>query len=129
LQENIQKSKTIYYGGIPMELSTRTSNDVLIIGFAEAGSLEATNSPEFREKVAALLEGKSKVVMDLSNVTFMDSSGIGALVAISRSLSANDGELRLVKLTPAVQTVFELTRLYRAFEIYGSEEEALGSFD
>jgi anti-sigma B factor antagonist len=112
-----------------MELSTRTSNDVLIIGFSEPGSLEASNSPEFREKVAALLQGKPKVILDLSNMTFVDSSGIGALIAISRSLSATDGELRLVGLAPAVRTVFELTRLYRAFEIYDSEEEALGSFD
>jgi anti-sigma B factor antagonist len=112
-----------------MELSTHTSNEVLIIGFSELGSLEASNSPEFREKVAALLEGRTKVILDLSNVTFVDSSGIGALVATSRSLSANDGELRLVGLSPAVQTVFELTRLYRAFEIHGSEEEALDSFD
>jgi anti-sigma B factor antagonist len=112
-----------------MELSAHTNDDVLTIGFAEAGSLEASNSPEFREKVAALLQGKSKVILDLSNVTFMDSSGIGALVAVARNLAANDGELRLAGLTPTVQTVFELTRLYRAFEIYGSEEEALASFD
>lgn len=112
-----------------MELSTRTSNDVFIVGFSGPGSLEASNSPEFREKMAVLLEDKTKVILDLGNVSFIDSSGIGALVATLRSLSAKDGELRLIGLAPAVRTVFELTRLYRAFEIYDGEKEALASFD
>lgn len=111
-----------------MELLTDKVNGVLVIRFAEEGTLEAVNALEFREKMASLIEENNRILLDLGNVLFMDSSGVGALVAISRSIFGRDGELRLIGLTRAVRVVFETTRLYRLFEIFETEEEALAAF-
>lgn len=111
-----------------MKLSTHHKEGVTIIRFEEKSNLDAGNSTEFKKKIATPLEQSDKVIIDLGNVVFMDSSGIGALVAVTREFSKKGGELRLMALTPAVQTVFEVTRLYRFFEIYDTEEEALESF-
>jgi anti-sigma B factor antagonist len=111
-----------------MKLSTDQKEGVTIIRFEEESSLDAGNSMEFRAEIATSLAQNDKVIIDLGNAIFIDSSGIGALVAISREFSKKGGELRLMALTPAVQTVFEITRLYRFFEIYDTEEEALVSF-
>ena len=111
-----------------MKLTSERKGSVLVISFAEEGSLEASNVMDFRESVMGLLKEGDKVVLDLGKVNFMDSSGLGAIVALGRSLSRGGGELRLANITPHVRTVFELTRLHRAFEIYDTVEEAVSSF-
>jgi len=115
-------------GGGTLKLTSERKGNVLVIGFAEEGSLEASNVMDFRESVMGLLKEGDKVVLDLGKVNFMDSSGLGAIVALGRSLSRGEGELRLANITPHVRTVFELTRLHRAFEIYDTVEEAVASF-
>ena len=111
-----------------MKLTSESRGDILIISFAEEGSLEASNVIDFREAVMGLLKEGDKVVLDLGNVNFMDSSGLGAIVALRRRLSRSEGDLRLANITPQVRTVFELTRLHQAFEIYDTVEEAAASF-
>ena len=110
-----------------MTLTSERRRGVLVIGFAEEGSLEAGNVMDFREAVMGLLRGGDKVVLDLGRVNFMDSSGLGALVALGRNLARREGELRLANVTPPVRKVFDLTRLHRAFEIYDAVEEAVAS--
>lgn len=111
-----------------MKLSSERKRGVLVIGFAEEGSLEASNVTDFRQTVMGLLKEGDEVVLDLGKVNFMDSSGLGTIVALGRSLAKAGGELRLANITPPVRTVFELTRLHRAFEIYETVEEAVASF-
>ncbi|HIC92869.1 MAG TPA: anti-sigma factor antagonist [Anaerolineae bacterium] len=111
-----------------MKLISERKGAVLVISFAEEGGLEASNVMDFRESVMELLKEGDKVVLDLGRVNFVDSSGLGAIVALGRSLSRGGGELRLASVTPHVRTVFELTRLHRAFEIYDTVEEAVASF-
>jgi len=111
-----------------LKLTSERKGKVLVIGFADEGSLEAGHVMDFREAVMGLLRGGDRVVLDLGRVNFMDSSGLGAIVALGRSLSRSGGELRLANVTPHVRTVFELTRLHRAFEIYDTVEEAAASF-
>lgn len=111
-----------------MKLTSERREDILIVGFAEEGSLEASNVMDFRESVMGLLKEGDKVVLDLGKVNFMDSSGLGAIVALRRSLSRSEGELKLASITPQVRTVFELTHLHQAFEIYDTVEEAAASF-
>ena len=111
-----------------MELATKRVQDILVVGLAEPGALEASNVGDFREMVASLLEGTNKLLVDMINVTFLDSSGLGALVAIWRNLSSRDGEIKLCSIDPAVRTVFDLTRMHRVFEIYDTQDQALTSF-
>ena len=111
-----------------MELVATTVGDILVVGLAESGALEADNVAAFREAMANLLQDRPRVLVDMSNITFLDSSGLGALVAIWRSLSSREGEIKLCGLGPPVRTVFEITRMHRVFEIYDTEEEALASY-
>ena len=111
-----------------MELVTKKAGDIVVVGLAEPGTLEASNVGPFRETMANLVKDATRLVIDMGNVTFLDSSGLGALVAVWRSLSSRDGEMKLCRIGPSVRTVFELTRIHRVFEIYNTEEEALASY-
>jgi anti-sigma B factor antagonist len=89
------------------------------------GELDLASAPSLKwalnDEVQA---GASRLVLDLSEVTFMDSTAIGVLVGIKRALS--DGErLSLVHLTPDVQKTLEITGLESSFRIYSSVEAAV----
>jgi anti-sigma B factor antagonist len=82
-----------------------------------------------REKVKGLLgEGKKKLVLNLKNVTFIDSSGIGALVAAHTSAKSMGATLRLCSLGSRTNELLQMTRLVTVFEISNSEEDAVSSF-
>lgn len=88
--------------------------------------LDASNSGELREIMLNLLEaGGQKLVIDLSQVSFIDSSGLGALLSGFKSANLRSGSLVLAGLQSRVQSMFELTRLHRVFEIFASVDEAL----
>jgi anti-anti-sigma factor len=72
--------------------------------------------------------GWRKVIVDLSECEFIDSTFLGTLVVSLKKLTTLGGDLRLIGLQPAVNTMFELTRLNRVFESFESKEEAIDSF-
>ncbi len=72
--------------------------------------------------------GFSNVIVDLSSVDFVDSSFLGALVAGLKKSTMQNGDLKIVGLQPPVKAMFELTRLYRIFDIFASVDEAVASF-
>jgi anti-sigma B factor antagonist len=64
----------------------------------------------------------------LSEVGFIDSSGLGAILSCYRHLQFTNGDLRLCCLSEQVRTLFELVRMHRVFDIYGTREEAMASY-
>lgn len=101
----------------------REGRTVLIL---EEERLDASNSGELREMMLNLLEvGGQKLVVDLSQVSFIDSSGLGALLSGFKSANLRSGSLVLAGLQSRVQSMFELTRLHRVFEIFSSVDDAL----
>lgn len=72
--------------------------------------------------------GARKVVVDLSECEFIDSTFLGALVVSLKKVTGLGGDLRLVGFQPAVHSMFELTRMYRVFESFKTKEEAISSF-
>ena len=90
-------------------------NTLLIGGLTE---LNAANAGGFRDAVrAALTPQITHLDVDLSETRFLDSSGLGALISLHKTLRARNGTLRLLKPAPNVRQVLELTRLQRVFEI------------
>jgi anti-sigma B factor antagonist len=82
-----------------------------------------------REKVKGLLgEGKKKLVLDLKKVTFIDSSGLGALVAAHASAKSSGATLRLCNLGSRTHELLQITRLVTIFEVSNSEADAVSSF-
>jgi anti-sigma B factor antagonist len=82
-----------------------------------------------REKVKVLLgEGKKKLVLDLKKVTFIDSSGLGTLVAAHASAKSSGATLRLCNLGSRTIELMQMTRLMTIFEVSNSEADAVKSF-
>lgn len=91
--------------------------------------LDAHNADLLKQELGKLFEaGKTGVVVDLKEVRFIDSSGLGALVSGFKNASASQSCLKLSSLQSQVKSMFELTRLHRVFDIYATMDEALGSF-
>lgn len=83
-------------------------------------------APQVLKAIEPLLsEGLRRVVIDLSEVTYMDSSGVGTLVHLFRQVKAHDGRLVLVSPNQRVQSVFEITKLDKFFVICKDQQEAL----
>lgn len=111
-----------------MILKVEEKGEVVLIQVKEE-RLDAHNSGELKNQMLNLFEeGKNHIVIDLQDVRFVDSSGLGALVSGFKNASARNGNLKLCGLQPQVKSMFELTRLHRVFEIFPGTEEALSSF-
>jgi len=81
------------------------------------------------EKVKELIkENKHKVVIDLSKVSWMNSSGLGTLMGCMTSLRNAKGELKLIGVGDKVKNLFIITKLITLFETYNTEEDAIKSF-
>jgi anti-sigma B factor antagonist len=90
--------------------------------------LDASNSADFKRDIAPVLEANTKLVLDLSRLRFVDSSGLGAMLSCLRQLSAKSGDLKLCGMSKHVRALFELVRMHRIFDIYGTKEEAVKAF-
>ncbi|MGX2039261.1 STAS domain-containing protein [Methylocaldum sp. MU1018] len=101
-----------------MNISTEDRNGKTILSLKEE-RLDAHNSGELKDYILKLLEdGHTRLVVDLSGVRFIDSSGLGALLSGYKNASLRSGSFVLAGLQPRVQSMFELTRLHRVFDIY-----------
>ncbi len=93
------------------------------------GELIVGNREEFKQTVLARLDsGGRKFVVDFQESTYIDSSGLGALVSLSRKIRESGGDLRLAGLNEDLRTLFELTKLDTLFQISDSRELALADF-
>lgn len=110
-----------------MQLSIDKVNDISII-LVPAATLDAGNSKAFKNDVAPLLTRGARVVLDLSQVKFVDSSGLGAMLYCLRQLTSVEGDLKLCGMTKSVRALFELVRMHRVFEIFNTRDEAADSF-
>jgi anti-sigma B factor antagonist len=93
------------------------------------GQLIVGNRQELKQKVLQELEsGERKFLIDFQRTGYIDSSGLGVLVSLSKKIREQGGELRLANLNEDLRTLFELTKLDTLFQISNSRDEALTSF-
>jgi anti-sigma B factor antagonist len=93
------------------------------------GQLIVGNRQELKQKVLDELEnGARKFLVDFTNTGYIDSSGLGVLVSLSKKIREKGGELRLSTLNEDLRTLFELTKLDTLFRIADSRDEALRDF-
>ena len=112
-----------------MTTSVRNVGDVTVVDISGRIVL-GDESAALRHLIAELLsKGDRKIVLNLANVNYVDSSGLGALVSSFATVRRQGGELKLVKLPDKVDDLMEVTRLYTVFDIADNEEEAIRSFD
>lgn len=111
-----------------MNLKLEENGNVVVVVVKEE-RLDAHNSDHLKQELGRLFEeGKTSVVVDLKEVRFIDSSGLGALVSGFKNASAKQAALKLSNLQSQVKSMFELTRLHRVFDIYTTIDEAIEAF-
>jgi len=93
------------------------------------GILDGTKAAEFRQEIATCVQnGAQTILVDFKDVTFMDSSGLGALVLALKTVRAEDRKLFICSINDQIKMLFELTSMDRVFEIYADRaafEDAL----
>jgi anti-sigma B factor antagonist len=91
-----------------------------------SGEIDIYTTPQFKEAVSAAIdEGPSAVLINMSKVTYMDSSGFGTLLSATKRLRPMNGGLYLCHCNDAITRMLQITRLNTIFGVYSSEEEAL----
>jgi anti-sigma B factor antagonist len=92
------------------------------------GEVDSYNAPKLREKMVALIdEGNSDVILNLTDVDYIDSTGLGALVAGLKRATERGGSVRIICPNPAILKVFQITSLVKVFTIYDNEESAFAA--
>jgi anti-sigma B factor antagonist len=106
----------------------QVATDAYVISLS--GEVDLYTAPEFKQKLLEVIgQGGNKVVVDLSNTTFIDSTTLGVLVGGVKRLRPNGGQLTLVCDDRNITKIFEITGLDKVFPIYASRAEAMDKLD
>jgi len=110
-----------------MSFAIKKQGEVVVVDVD--GQLIVGNRNELKQKVNDELDkGERKVLIDFARTGYIDSSGLGVLVSLSKRIRELGGELRLANLNDDLKTLFELTKLDSLFQISDTRERALQSF-
>ena len=111
-----------------MKATNRTVDNVEIIALQGKITI-GSGDTQLREVISnAVNAGRTNILLDLSGVTTIDSSGIGELVGSYTTVTNRGGKLKLVNLPPKVNDILQITQLITVFEVYDTEDEALATF-
>ncbi len=121
--------KNFIYQEEIMEIRQERENNVIVIT-PEGESLDARDAQDFKDKVIDVIYANDadNVVLNLSHLNFVDSSGLGSFLSILRLLHSRGGELKLAGMNKSIRTMFELVSMHKIFEIYETTHEAVKSF-
>jgi anti-sigma B factor antagonist len=113
---------------VTMKANNRQVNGVIIVDMSGRITL-GEGSVILRDSIKDLLgKGQKKILLNLGDVSYIDSSGIGELVSAFTSVRNQGGELKLLKLTKKVHDLLQITKLYTVFDIKDDETDAIRSF-
>lgn len=111
---------------VRIETSLRHRDDVPVLDVI--GEIDIYTTPQFKEAVSAAIdEGKPGIVINMTKVTYMDSSGFGTLLSATKRLRPIDGALYLAGCNDAITRMLQITRLNTIFGIYATEEDAIAA--
>jgi anti-sigma B factor antagonist len=111
-----------------MKSQIRDQGDVRIIELSGKITI-GSGDVKLRELINAALEsGTSKILLNLAGVSAIDSSGIGEMVACYTTVTNRDGQLKLMKLSPKINDILQVTQLITVFDVFDNEPEALANF-
>ena len=111
-----------------VKLTTRQVGDVSVVDVAGRITL-GEGSSALRDTLRDLLaKDQKKILLNLGEVTYIDSSGIGELVSGFTTVTNQGGQLKLLSLTKRVQDLLQITKLYTVFDVHDEESHAIRSF-
>jgi len=111
-----------------MQISERQSGSVMILDLSGRVTL-GDGDTQLKDKLHSLLhQGKKNVLLNLGQVNYVDSAGLGAIVSAYTTVTREGGSLKLANVTRKLQDLLSITKLLTVFETYDSEDEAVRSF-
>jgi len=111
-----------------VKLTTHQKGEVIVVvasGKLTMGEGASTLRTKIRELVAS---GSRRIVLNMADVSYMDSSGLGELIGAHTTVTTAGGEIKLLNLAKRVHDLLKLTKLYTVFEVFESESAAITSF-
>ena len=118
------------FRGIVMQLklAVRKLNDGIVVIDCAGRLVFGEETAALRDQVKSLLSQGGRIVLSLADVTYIDSGGLGTLVALYTTARNADASIKLARLTKRVGDLLQVTKLVTVFDVYDSEEEAVQSF-
>ena len=111
-----------------LNISERQAGDVTVLDLGGKITI-GEGSVSLRSAIRRLIEeGKKKILLNLAQVSYVDSSGIGELVSSYTTIGRENGQLKIVNLTQKIQDLLAITKLLTVFDVYDDEATALNSF-
>ena len=111
-----------------LNISERQAGDVTVLDLSGKITI-GEGSVSLRSAIRRLIEeGKKKILLNLAQVSYVDSSGIGELVSSYTTIGRENGQLKLLNLTQKIQDLLAITKLLTVFDVYDEEATALNSF-
>ena len=112
-----------------MKATTRQVDSITVIDLSGRITL-GEGCTQLRQMIRDLLgKGSKNILVNLADVTYIDSSGIGELVSAFTAVSNQGGQLKLLNLTKKVHDLLQITKLYTVFDVHDDEAKAIASFD
>ena len=108
-----------------MEITSSKSDDVLVIKIS--GRLTVSSELIFKAETAKYAENSKKIVLDCSDMEYLDSTGLGLIVRFYKDFTSNGGKFALAALQAKPKLVFEITRAYKIFDIFDTLPAAVAS--
>jgi len=113
---------------VSMKIATRQLDGITVLDLGGRITL-GEGSVQLRDAVRDLLaKGHKKIVLNLGDISYMDSSGMGELVTAYTSVKNQGGELKLINLTKKIEDLMQITKLVTVFDIYDDEAKAIAAF-
>jgi len=113
---------------VSVKLTTRQVGDVTVVDAVGRITL-GEGASTFRDKIRDLVSnGQKKLLLNLADVSYIDSSGIGEMVSGFTTVTNQSGQVKLLNLTKRVKDLLQITKLYTVFEVFDDEAAAVRSF-
>jgi anti-sigma B factor antagonist len=125
-QQTLLERRSVRRTTLDLSLDTRHENGHTIIEIG--GEIDVYTAPKLRDRISELVaDGNYNLVIDMENVDFLDSTGLGVLVGGLKKLRAHDGSMQLICTQERLLKIFRITQLAKVFAIYESQADALAA--
>lgn len=110
-----------------LKMDTKTTDGITVVSCA-GRIVFGDEAAALRAKLKSILAENKKVILNLSDVNYIDSGGLGTLVGVYSSARASGADIKLAGLGQRVRDVLQITKLVTVFEVYDTEQKALAAF-
>lgn len=116
--------------GAEQRLEVSEHGDVTVVRFLDRKILDELNIQELGDELFRLVEeeNRTKLLLSFGSVEFLSSAALGKLLTLDKKVKSHHGQLKLCDINPEIYKVFEITRLFKVFDIREDEASALASF-